>query len=365
MGLRPKGIAGTYDIFGLSENLWGNAPIDYILGFHERDDGWAVFDDFKNFGIGGPALASAVGYYQSEGNSYRSYECVGGLYTSGHNIVHDNTRYSIPAAYPIQLANAGNIPSGGQAIQYGYPTQLWTPGQLKFGSASTTTADQASLQMGPITSALNVCPFSVVPGYSGTLLFECRLKIHTGIGPASGSTGTGFFIGLVAEGAAVQNIPVSVSAFDATLHKIGFGVRPVTDTLNTLQTVYGRTTIKEIGTPLLTLGSFPNSTYPTVGLDAYFKLGFRYEGKSQRFTPFINGIAQDGQTSATNQTIGKGTLLGVANTDYGTDGAYWPSNPMTLCAGLCHYGALGTFPSVTLDWWGAAQEPAIGAWGKP
>jgi len=368
MGLRPKGIAGTDDIFGLSENLFGNAPVDYILGYKDRDYGWGVYDDFKGWGIA-TAQSGGLAYYQSEGNTYRAYEKAGSN-AGTRNIVpptpNNTSYYTIPMGYPIQLNCAGNYPSPGQTIQYAEGTKLWTPGELKLGGASSATSDQASMQLGPDTATTNICPFSVVPGISGSLLFECRLKIHTGIGPASGSTGTGFFIGLVASGAAVVDIPVSASVIDATLHKVGFGVRPVTDILNTIQTIYGRTTIKEVATPLLTLGATAKALYPTAvntGLDAYVKLGFKYDGSSQRFTPYVNGIAQDGATGV-NQTIGKGVALGVADTTYATDSAYWPSNPMTLCAGLCHYGALGTFPYVELDWWAAVQEPAIGAWGR-
>jgi len=361
MGLRPKGVAGIHDIFGLSESLWGNYPIDWIFGLKDQDYGWGVFDSFKNWGIV-EALSSSLGIYCSEGNTYRSFEVAGGA--SAQNIVPDNTRYTIPTGYPIQNAPAGNLPNGVSNILYPAATQLYTPGQLKIAGANAAALDEASMQMGPDTTASNVCPFSAVPSYSGTLLFECRIKVPVSLGLISESHGSTYFVGLAGSGSAITGCPCASAAFDTTTSKIGFGCLS-TDTANTLYLVYSRTTgtVQKVSTALLTLGSFPNSTYPTIGVGSYFKLGFRYEGRSQRLIPFVNGIAQDGVTG-TNQIIGPSTVGGSAS-DYGTSSTSWPNDALTLCTGLYQQGTAETYPYVTMDWWAAAQMPCIGAHGQP
>jgi hypothetical protein len=360
MGLRPKGVGGTHDLFGLSENLWGNYPIDWIFGLKDQDYGWGVIDSFKTWGIA-TAQSSGLAYYQSEGNTYRAYEKAGSS-AGTRNIVPDNTRWTVPTGYPIQNAPAGNLPNGLSNILIPAASQLWTPGQLKFGSVSSADSDQASIQMGPDTATTNVCPFSVVPSYSGTLLFEARIKVHTTIGYVSGSSGTTFFIGLAGPAAAVVGVPCAAQAFDTAVSKIGFGC-VAGDTQNTLYTVYSRTTgaVREVSTALLTLGAFPNSTYPTIGVDSYFKVGFRYEGTAQRMIPFVNGIAQDGN-QGTNQIIGPATV-GGSTSAYGTSSSSWPNDALALCKGICSYGAVG--PYVTVDWWAAAQMPNPGAHGQP
>ena len=351
MGLRPKGIAGTDDIFGLSERLWGDYPIDYILGYKDRDYGWGVFDDFKTWTLS-TALSSSLGFYTSEGNGYRTFEKAGG--SSAQNIVPNNAVYTIPSGYPIQLLCAGNTPSPGQTIQYPVGTKLYTPGQLVLmGSGSAAQNDEASLQMGGDTATTNMLPFSVVPGVSGSLIFECRLKIS-----ALATAETTFFVGLAGGGSAITTRPAAASAFDVTTSLLGFGCKRA-DALNTLYCVHGRHggTVVQDSTALLTLGAWPNSTNPAIGPAVYFKLGFIYDGKYQTWTPYVNGIPQDGQLSATDRRILKGTGTGLTGT------ATWPDDSLSLCAGIFQYGS--AIQTVTLDWWAAAQEPAIGAWRKP
>jgi len=67
-------------------------------------------------------------------------------------------------------------------------------------------------------------------------------------------------------------------------------------------------------TPLLTLGAWPNSSNPAIGVATFFKVGFLYDGKNQVFTSYLNGIPQDGQLGP-DQRI-KGTSV---------TGASWPN----------------------------------------
>jgi hypothetical protein len=336
------------DVFGLSEQLWGDAPIDWIFGYKDQDYGWGVIDSFKNWSLV-TALSSSRGVYNSEGNTYQTYELAGG--TSAQNIVPDNTYYTIPSGYPIAPAPAGNYPNGVANVLYPVGTKLWTPGQLTLMGAGANTGDEASMQMGPATATSNVCPFSVVPGVSGSLLFEARLRV-SGLGYVSGSIGSTFFMGFAGSGSAVSGRPCG-AAFDTTTSLLGFGCL-YTDTAGTLSLVYDKAggTVQK-SAAVLTLGAFPNSTTPTVGPNVYFKLGFRYEGKSCRLVPYINGVPQDGQLG--NNCVLSSTITGSST--------LWPADGMTLVCGIHQYGTT-TFQKVTLDGWAAAQEPCVGAWGR-
>ena len=80
--LRPM-LPGS-DTYGLSETLWGKVPLEYIFGYHDRNYGVGLIDNFTGFGRVGPNLTSSLAYYSGNGIVYRSFELVGGTVGGRH-----------------------------------------------------------------------------------------------------------------------------------------------------------------------------------------------------------------------------------------------------------------------------------------
>ena len=331
------------DAVGLSGSLWssGQFLFDEIMTHRDRRYGWGVKDDFSNYGLVS-ALSSNLGLYVSEGNSYRTFEKAGGA--SAQAIVPTNTAYTVPTGFPINSPNGSNIlvPAG---------TVLPTPGQLVF--TPSAASDQAQIQLGPNTASANTCPFAVIPGQSGNLIFECRLKFS-----ALATGFTNFFIGLAGSGSAVTSRPAASTAYDNNTSLLGFGTLSG-DTTGQIGWVYNKAggTVQQQSVSnmsalnLLTLGSTTPYGGQLTGPAVYMKLGFFYNGYAQTVTPFINGAP------LLSKVIGKATAAGSSVPAGTGSSTAWPADYMTLCAGL--FQSSTTYQTVTLDWWAVGQEAAI------
>ena len=356
MSNRAIGPGG--DIFGLSQSLWGNVPLD-LLATRDRNIGWMAGDDFTNFGVGGTILTSNLGWYNSEGNSYRTFEALGGSTTSARSIIANTAgTYTVPTGFPIMSQNL-------QATLFPVGSIIPTPGQITLTATGAT--DQAQMQLGPSTAALNSLPFTPYPLANMvpmSVYFETRLKFS-----ALATGFTTFFIGLAGVGAGVTSVPAATatytgSASAAATSLLGFGCLSGDDT-ETLGLVYAKSgqapchqkVANMAGLNLLTLlGTSGDYTkgYKNIGDNVYFKLGFEYDGLAKTLTPYINGVALDGNTGP-NKVVGSGTLSTNLGTAAGGTGSstLWPAAPMTFTAGLFQTNT--TYQTVTLDWWRCAQ----------
>lgn len=345
------------DLFGLSQALWGQVPADLLQGYWgDRDIGWMRGDDFSNFAKQ-VALSSNVGYATSEGNTYRTWESNGGSGTSAQCIVPSNSPWTVPSAFNVYSPNGG-------AILYPGGSVIPTPGQIAF--TPTATTDQGQLVLAPdIDGTINVPtglfnPYPISSGVQGAVFFECRLQLSS-----LTTAFTSFFAGLVGAGAAVgaTSNPVGASAFSTTPSLLGFGCLKG-DSSGQIGLVYSKAggPVSDQATNsalnLLTLGSISRTAAPVVSVagpggipasaaavyeGAYLKLGFKYDPASGIFTPYINGVAQDGRV-APNKTLGSSVT---------TSSTVWPADQMTFGAGLYQTGA--TYQKLTIDWWRAAQ----------
>jgi hypothetical protein len=337
------------DYASLSQALWGSSSFfgDQILVQRNRQFGWGMKDDFGNFGLATSAIASSLGYYTSEGNQYRSYEVKAGGSTTQAIIPVPTGSYTVPAGLPINTPN-------GSTILVPVATVLPTPGQLAF--SPTTSSDQAQLQMGGSTAALNSLPFAAIPGTSGNLIFEARFKILNGF---AGSTSS-WFIGLAGVDSGITSSPVGATAYPTGTSLLGFG-NLQTDTAGQIGWVYGKSggTVQQQGAAsmsalnLLTIGSTTLYGGQLTGAAGYLKMGFFFNSNSKTVTPFVNGqpllnkVITSGVTGACGSTVPAGTGSTTA----------WPALYMSPATGL--FAQTTNTEVVTLDWWACAQETLL------
>ena len=378
MGNRALGPG--QDLRGLSQALWGEAPLDLMQGFGDPDIGWMAGDDFKNYSLD-IALSSNVGYSKSEGNVYRTFESNGGSGTSAQCIVPSNSPWTVPTGFNLYT------PTGGQIV-YPAGTVIPTPGQITFNPTATT--DQAQIVLAPnIAGTTNVptgmfTPYPISSGAQGDVIFEIRFRL-------SGLTTsfTSFFVGLVGAGAAVglTTNPVGASAFSTVPSLLGFGALKGDPSMDiglvwnkaggTVQSQYMSAALTPLN--LLTMGGLSsitpttspatspnlfvggpggiNQATPATYAGAYLKLGFRYNAAAGTLTPYINGVAQDGR-SGPNKVVSSAGIAGSLTyggpgITSGTGANLWPADQMTFGAGLYQTGT--TYQTLTIDWWRCCQ----------
>ena len=354
MGNRPTLGAGLNDLFGPSETLWGDVPLDYIFGFKDRNIGWGVRDDFTNYALD-IAIASNVGYPTSEGNVYRTFESVGGSGTSGQNILPSTTgTYTVPTGMPIYSPQGWNNPGlNSMSALYAAGAVIPTPGQITF--TPTTTTDQGNIVLAPNSGTTNYgcfTPYPITSGVQGPVYFECRIKLSalaTGI--------TTFFIGLAGTGGGITAVPAGASVFAASLSSatsslLGFGCVKG-DTASRIGLVYSKASgaytdgASASSTTLCTVGATPSyNGLQVVGNGQYFKLGFKYDPATGILMPFVNGIPQDG---ISNLSGPKQSLTSTQT----ASATLWPADPMTFAAGLYQTGS--TMQTMTIDWYQIVQ----------
>ena len=378
--MAQHGISGIGDLFGLSDTIWNDVPMDYIFGLGDRNYGWGVRDDFEHLSLA-TAISTGVAYYQSGNNYYRTYE-ESNTSTSTQALEDGGSTYTVPTGFPILTPQGANAPQttlqGTQNILFPAGAIIPTPGQL----ATVMTAavsDRAQMMASPMTTATgastsyNVCPFtpySAANQVPSKVYFECRLSFST-----LNTTLSNFFIGLCSGGANVGGgtsaSPLASNTAYATIPALlGFGFLTgyTEGDLSIVFNKAGGTIQDEKVTNGTSLNLINMETYAINGVNVlgsstnktaacYFKLGFTVDftpkGGNGTFTPFINGLAFDGRMApsklitnvANNPTAPDGTKMGTTT---------WPATPMNLCFGLFQHST-GTALNLTLDWWAAAQ----------
>jgi len=249
-----------------------------------------LFDDFNGFGRTGP-LASSVGYYQSNGISYKSFEDD-----------DQSIRSAVPTTTPAVDANGPGV------------IQLY---------AGDTAHDDAVIQAGG-NVATTMCPFNVIRATAKELVFECRFK-YDNLTAARNN----FFIGLFGTGAAANNGWLADSATAVTEladnDLIGFTRTPNSGT-SALLFVYDR-----VGG---TTGAHA-TTIHTLVADTYVKVGFRWNASRKTCHVYANGEPV-------------ATVAAAA-----TNATPWPTLYMNFLAGLKHIAT--TRDSMYIDWWACAQ----------
>ena len=378
--MAQHGISGIGDVFGMSDTIWNDVPIDNVFGLGDRNYGWGVRDDFTNLSLA-TAISSGVGYYQSGSNFYRTYEESNNS-TSTQAIEDGGPTYTVPTGFPILTPQGANAPQttlqGTQNVLFPAGAIIPTPGQLQTVMTLHNT-DRVQMMMAPMTTATgasssyNVCPFTP---YAATNLlpskvyFECRLSFST-----VNTTLSNFFIGLCSGGANVGGgtsaSPLASNTAYATIPALlGFGFLTgyTEGDLSIVFNKAGGTIQDEKVTNGTSLNLINMETYSINGQNilgsstnktpqVYFKLGFTVDftprGGNGTFTPFVNGLAFDGRMAPSK------LITNVANNPKAPDGtslgtAVWPTTAMNLCFGLFQ-NSTSTALNMNLDWWAAAQ----------
>ena len=328
------------DVFGPSQTLWGNIPLDRILW--DRDTGWFAGDDFRNIATNAAPSSNAALYY-SEGNTYNSYEG-----SSTQTVVPTDANWTVPSAFNVYSPNGG-------AILYPGGTVIPTPGQLTLTPASSAPANLVQSPNAAGTAAGVFTPYPISSGAQGITIFECRLRI------SDLPTGkVSWFVGLAGTAVVSATLPVGDNAYSTVPSLLGFGSLE-SDAAGKISLVYNKAggTVSHQGVTnmaglnLMILGNATGITAgtatPTISvagaggipsvvastwIGSYFKLGFKFDPVLGTLTPYINGIPQNGQV-APNKVVGSGSLstnLGTAAPGTGS-ATLWPADPMNFaCA---------------------------------
>lgn len=278
----------------ISAALWKHLPLDPVTDKWDRRGNISMVDDFTDFG---GILASTDGRYQSEGNSYRSYQTAVTFIT---NVAETPTPASVD---PI---HRGAISLSGQAGVVDNDVETLVHG-------------------GNIDTPYGSFPYSMIPGMSGDLCFEARFKIDTIVA----SLGN-FFIGLAGAAGvdtASANAPIASDVLATTLSNVGFG---------------------KFGASTTALGLFYERASGTVGTIAaqatleantYIKAGFFWDSTRNTLTPYINGAPVAAAKRVTSAISGL---------------TPWPNDYMTPVAAVRQIDGT-TELKLTMDWWACAQ----------
>jgi hypothetical protein len=200
------------DVFGPSQTLWHDVPMDRIA--YDRELGWMAGDDFSNFAADA-AVSASLGYYKSESNSYDSFELKGGS-NSTAIFIPDEAPWTVPTGFNVYSPNGGSIL---------YPAGAVIPTRGALTITPTATADNGQLCMGANKARASAAyppgqftPYPIASGAQGDVIFECRLKfsdLNTG--------STSFFIGLASTLAVASAVPVNTTTFSTVPGLLGFG----------------------------------------------------------------------------------------------------------------------------------------------
>jgi hypothetical protein len=252
-----------------------------------------VFDDFIGFG---GTLSTNTGSYYSGVNRYISYQTASTLLTN------------------VALAAASTAPTSVGAIIF-QPT------------SGVADNDQITLQWGGHELTPYGCfPFSVMPGVSKDLVFECRLKVNS-IADSIGD----IFIGLggaagVALSASAVPITQTASTLATTVDLLGF--HKLSGDGDKMDLAYERAS----GTVAT------KADVATLVADTYIKLGFRYSGHSKTVSIFVDGAEVVASRIAASVTAA----------------TPWPTDYLTpVIATMQVDGTTGMTP--TVDWYACAQ----------
>ena len=252
-----------------------------------------VFDDFLGFG---GTLSTNTGSYYSGVNRYISYQTASSLLTN------------------VALAAASTAPTSIGAV-------IFQP------AAGITDNDQNTLQWGGHElTPFGSFPFSVMPGVSKDLAFECRFKVNT-IADSIGD----IFIGL----AGAAGVALSASAV------------PITQTADTMATTVGHLGFHKLSGD----GDKLDLSYERAGgtvatkadvatlvADTYIKVGYRYSGHTKTVSIFVNGA----------EVVASRVAASI------TAATPWPNDYLTpVIATMQVDGTTAMTP--TVDWYACAQ----------
>ncbi len=281
-----------------SQKLWRGLAPPAISGPFTSPSGnpcIGMFDDFLGFG---GTLSSTTGSYYSGQNRYLSYQTASTLLT---NVALTPTPASVA---PTSIGAIIFQPTSGVADN-----------------------DQISLQWGGHElTPFGSFPFSVIPGMSKDLAFECRLKVNT-IADNIGD----IFIGLAGAAGvapAAVSVPITQTAdtLATTLSLLGFHKQSGDG--DKVDLAYERAS----GTVAR------KADVGTLVADTYIKLGFRYSGRNKTVSIFVDG--EEVTSSRVTPAV--------------TGATPWPNDYMApIIATMQVDGTTGMTP--TVDWWACAQ----------
>ena len=281
-----------------SPKLWRGLAPPYTSGPFTSPSGnpaIGVFDDFLGFG---GTLSSTTGSYYSGLNRYISYQTASTLLT---NVALTPTPASVA---PTSIGAIIFQPTSGVADN-----------------------DQISLQWGGHElTPYGSFPFSVIPGMSKDLAFECRLKVNT-IADSIGD----IFIGLAGAAGvapAAVSVPITQTAdtLATTVSLLGF--HKLSGDGDKVDLAYERAS----GT------TATKADVATLVADTYIKLGFRYSGHHKTVSVFVNGA----------EVVSSRVAASV------TGATPWPNDYMApMIATMQVDGTTGMTP--TVDWYACAQ----------
>jgi hypothetical protein len=252
-----------------------------------------VFDDFLGFG---GVLSTNTGSYYSGVNRYVAYQTASTLLTN------------------VALAAASTAATSIGAVIF-QPT------------SGVADNDQITLQWGGHELTPYGCfPFSVMPGVSKDLVFECRFKVNS-IADSIGD----IFIGLAGAAGvqlAASAVPITqtASTMATTVDHLGF--HKLSGDGDKLDLSYERAS----GTVAT------KADVATLVADTYIKAGFRYSGHTKTVSIFVDGA--EVTASRVSSTI--------------TGATPWPTDYLTpVIATMQVDGTTGMTP--TVDWYACAQ----------
>lgn len=281
-----------------SPKLWKGMAPPLGTGLFETQSGnpaIGVFDDFVGFG---GVLSTNTGSYYSGPNRYISYQTASTL-----------------------LTNVALTPTPASVAPTSIGAIIFQP------TAGISDNDQITLQWGGHELTPYGCfPFSVIPGMSKDLVFECRFKVSAitdGLGD--------LFIGLagaagVAVSASAVPITQTASAMATTVSHLGF--HKLSGDGDKIDLSYERAS----GTVAT------KADVGTLVADTYIKAGFRWDAHTKTCRVFIDGAEVTGSR--------------VSST---TSGATpWPNDYMApVLASMQVDGT--TAMTMTVDWYACAQ----------
>lgn len=252
-----------------------------------------VFDDFLGFG---GVLSTNTGSYYSGVNRYVSYQTASMLTTN------------------VALAAASTAPTSIGAIQF-YP------------ASGIADNDQNTFQWGGNELTPYGCfPFSVMPGVSKDLVFECRMKVNS-IADNIGD----IFIGLAGAAGvqlAASAVPITqtASTMATTVDHLGF--HRLSGDGDKLDLSYERAS----GTVAT------KADVATLVADTYIKVGYRYSGHNKTVSIFVDGA----------EVVASRVAASI------TAATPWPTDYMTpVLASMQVDGSTACVP--TFDWYACAQ----------
>lgn len=268
-----------------SPKLWGKMgpPSNGLFQTPSGNAAIGMFDDF----LGWSGLVSTHdGFYHSQGNQYLSYE---------------------ESSNPVSQVASVQTALGAIAL------------------TSAASNDTSAIAWGNhLVTPYNAGPFSMIPGTSKDLVFECRFKVNTVT-----AAQYNFCIGLSGQaGVKIVDADVPITASDAFATTASLCVfNRLTAGTTGLNLCYERAS----GTVATV------SSVGTLASDTYIKAGFRFNGRAQTMDVFVDGAE----------------VVAARRTRTVVNATPWPNQ--YLCPIAAVEGIASAAGLLTIDWWACAQ----------